>query len=72
MEQAAGGWACLHSDLEKPPTDLAVRMERARKPSLLLYRVICADEDTTPWPASDIGNLRLAFDTLIRALGMGD
>ncbi|MFZ0460225.1 MAG: hypothetical protein WAM17_17635, partial [Rhodoplanes sp.] len=41
--------------------DRAARMERGRKPSLLLYRVVCVDEDTTLWPACDLGNLRLAL-----------
>jgi hypothetical protein len=50
--------------------DRAVRMERGRKPSLLLYRVVCVDEDTTLWPACDLGNLRLALNTLVRAFGM--
>jgi hypothetical protein len=62
--------ACLHPDPEKWPADLAVRMERGRKPSLLLYRVVCVDEDTTLWPACDIGNLRLALNTLVRAFDM--
>lgn len=50
--------------------DRAVRMERGRKPSLLLYRVVCVDEDTTLWPACDLGNLRLALNALVRAFGM--
>ena len=50
--------------------DRASRMERGRKPSLLLYRVVCVDEDTTLWPACDIGNLRLALNALVRAFGM--
>lgn len=36
--------------------DRAARMKRGRKPSLLLYRVVCVDEDTTLWPACDLGN----------------
>ena len=36
--------------------DRAARMERGRKPSLLLYRVVCVDEDTTLWPACDLVN----------------
>lgn len=42
------------------------RMTRGRKPSLLLFRVVCADEDTTLWPECDLGNLRVALNTLIR------
>lgn len=52
--------------------DRAARMERGRKPSLLLYRVVCVDEDTTLWPACDLGNLRVALNTLVRAFGMRD
>jgi hypothetical protein len=52
--------------------DRAARMERGRKPSLLLYRVVCVDEDTTLWPACDLGNLRLALNALVRAFGMRD
>jgi hypothetical protein len=29
-------------------------------------RPICADEDTTCWPEEDIGNLRVALNTLVR------
>jgi len=47
-------------------------MEQSRKPSLLLYRVVCVDEDTTLWPACDLGNLRLALNALVRAFGMRD
>jgi hypothetical protein len=47
-------------------------MERGRKPSLLLYRVVCVDEDTTLWPACDLGSLRLALNTLVRAFGVRD
>ena len=42
------------------------RMARGRKPSLLLYRVVCADEDTTLWPGCDLGNLRVALNALAR------
>lgn len=42
-------------------------MMRGRKPSLLLYRVVCADEDTTLWSVSDVGNLRSALNALARA-----
>jgi hypothetical protein len=42
------------------------RMARGRKPSLLLYRVVCTDEDTTLWPECDLGNLRVALNALAR------
>ena len=52
--------------------DRAARMERGRKPSLLLYRVVCVDEDTTLWPVCDLGNLRVALNALVRAFGVRD
>jgi len=42
------------------------RMASGRKPSLVLYRVVCVDEDTTLWPECDLGNLRVALNTLAR------
>lgn len=42
------------------------RMTRGRKPSLLLYRSVCVDEDTTLWGECDLGNLRLALNCLAR------
>jgi len=42
------------------------RMAAGRKPSLLVYRVVCADEDTTLWPEGDLGNLRVALNYLVR------
>jgi hypothetical protein len=32
----------------------------------VIYRVICVDEDTTLWPAEDLGNLRVALNALVR------
>ena len=42
------------------------RMAAGRRPSLALYRVVCADEDTALWPECDIGNLRVALNALTR------
>ena len=42
------------------------RMSLGRRPALLIYRVICVDEDTTCWPEEDIGNLRVALNALVR------
>ena len=42
------------------------RMSPGRRPVLLVYRVICVDEDTTLWPEEDIGNLRVALNALVR------
>jgi hypothetical protein len=37
-----------------------------RRPTLLVYRAVCADEDTTGWPHEDLGNLRVALNALVR------
>ncbi len=42
------------------------RMSPGRRPVLLVYRVVCTDEDTTPWPEEDLGNLRVALNALVR------
>jgi hypothetical protein len=42
------------------------RMSRGRRPTLLVYRVICTDEDAMHWPEEDIGNLRVALNALVR------
>jgi hypothetical protein len=42
------------------------RMSLGRRPALLVYRVICADEDTTLWPEEDLGILRVALNALVR------
>ncbi len=49
--------------------DRAYRMGPGRRPSLLVYRVVCVDEDTTLWSMSDIGNLRVALNALARVFG---
>ena len=41
-------------------------MSPGRRPVLLVYRVVCTDEDTTLWPEEDIGNLRVALNALVR------
>ena len=42
------------------------RLSPGRRPTLLVYRVVCVDEDTTLWPEEDIGNLRVALNALVR------
>ena len=46
--------------------DREQRMSRGRRPTLLVYRVICTDEDAMHWPEEDIGNLRVALNALVR------
>ena len=40
--------------------------QRGRRPTLLVYRLICTDEDEMHWPEEDIGNLRVALNALVR------
>jgi hypothetical protein len=46
--------------------DREQRMSSGRRPTLLVYRVICTDEDAMHWPEEDIGNLRVALNALVR------
>jgi len=46
--------------------DREQRMSRGRRPTLLVHRVICIDEDALHWPEEDIGNLRVALNALVR------
>ena len=46
------------------------RMSAGHRPTLLVYRVICSDEDAMHWPAEDIGNLRVALNALLRLFRM--
>ena len=42
------------------------RMSVGRRPTLLVYRVICSDEEAMHWLEEDIGNLRVALNALVR------
>jgi hypothetical protein len=46
--------------------DREQRMSRDRRPTLLVYRVICTDQDAMHWVEEDIGNLRVALNALVR------
>jgi hypothetical protein len=46
--------------------DREQRMSSGRRPTLLVHRVICTDEDALHWPEEDIGNLRVALNALVR------
>ena len=46
--------------------DREQRMSRGRRPTLLIYRLICTDEEALHWPEEDIGNLRVALNALVR------
>ncbi len=42
------------------------RLSTGRRPTFLVYRVICADEDVQHKNTDDIGNLRVALNALVR------
>jgi len=42
------------------------RLSSGRRPTFLVYRVICADEDVEHKNTDDIGNLRVALNALVR------
>ena len=46
--------------------DREQRMSAGKRPTLLIYRVICTDQDAMNWPEEDIGNLRVALNALVR------
>ena len=46
------------------------RMSAGRRPTLLVYRVVCTDEDTMHCPEDDMGNLRVALNALVRMFRM--
>jgi hypothetical protein len=46
-------------------------MSAGRRPTLLIYRVVCTDEDAMRWPEEDIGNLRVALNALVRVFKLG-
>ena len=50
--------------------DREQRMSGGKRPTLLVYRVICTDEDAMNWPEEDIGNLRVALNALVRLFRM--
>jgi len=47
-------------------SDREQRLARGAKPSQLVYRVVCVDEDTRQWPECDLGNFRVALNALVR------
>jgi hypothetical protein len=46
--------------------DREERLSPGRRPTFLVYRVICADEEMLRWDADDIGSLRVALNALVR------
>jgi len=46
--------------------DREQRLSGGKRPTLLIYRVICTDHDAMHFPEEDIGNLRVALNALVR------
>jgi hypothetical protein len=46
--------------------DREQRMSAGKRPTLLVYRIICTDQDAMHWAEEDIGNLRVALNALVR------
>jgi len=42
------------------------RMSSGRRPTFMVYRCVCADEDTRLCTDDDLGNLRVALNALVR------
>jgi hypothetical protein len=42
------------------------RLLPGKRPTLLVYRVICTDQDAMNWPEEDLGNFRVALNALVR------
>jgi hypothetical protein len=42
------------------------RLSPGKRPTLLVYRVICTDQEAMNWPEEDLGNLRVALNALVR------
>jgi hypothetical protein len=50
--------------------DREQRMSAGRRPTLLVYRVICTDQEAMSWSEEDMGNLRVALNALVRVFRM--
>ena len=46
--------------------DREQRMSAGKRPTLLVYQIICTDQEAMQWPEEDIGNLRVALNALVR------
>ena len=46
--------------------DREQRMSVGKRPTLLVYRIVCTDQDAMHWAEEDIGNLRAALNALVR------
>ena len=51
--------------------DREYRLSAGGRPTLLVYRVVCTDEEALNWKVDDIGNLRVALNALVRVFRLG-
>ncbi|MCX7348492.1 MAG: hypothetical protein NTZ54_02885, partial [Alphaproteobacteria bacterium] len=42
------------------------RMSAGKRPTLLVYQIICTDQDALHWAEEDMGNLSVALNALVR------
>ena len=47
--------------------DREQRMSAGKRPTLLVYQIICTDQDSLHWAEEDMGNLRVALNALVRS-----
>ena len=45
--------------------DREQRMSPGKRPTLLVYRLICTDQEARSWAEEGIGNLRVALNALL-------
>ena len=50
--------------------DREQRISTGKRPTLLVYQIICTDQDAMHWVEEDIGNLRVALNALVRLFRM--
>ena len=50
--------------------DREYRLSVGGRPTLLVYRVVCTDEEGLNWKEEDMGNLRVALNALVRVFRM--
>ena len=46
--------------------DREQRMSAGKRLTLLVYRIVCMDQDAMHWAEEDMGNLRVALNALVR------
>lgn len=42
------------------------RLTPGRRPTLLVYWIVCTDQEAMSWSEEDLGNLRVALNALVR------